>query len=74
MEKAVIGRPKSQTKLEKHQSHKPSSSLLFGLKEGFMPNFRFLDCLKVEVLWLETTTKRQKTRQDNLVELEATLA
>jgi hypothetical protein len=39
-----------------------------------MPNFSFIACLEVEILWLETTNKkRQKTRQDS-VELEATLA
>jgi hypothetical protein len=32
-----------------------------------MPNFSFLGCLEVEVLWLET-------KQDNSVELEASLA
>ena len=35
-----------------------------------MPNFSFLVCLEVVVLWLETT----KTKQQNLVELEASLA
>ena len=34
-----------------------------------MPNFSFLVCLEVVVLWLETTTKQQ-----NSVELEASLA
>ena len=37
-----------------------------------MPNFSFLGCLEVEVLWLETN---KTTRQDNnSVELEASLA
>ena len=36
-----------------------------------MPNFSFLGCLEVEVLWLETNNKKQ---QDNSVELEASLA
>ena len=35
-----------------------------------MPNFSFLVCLEVVVLWLETT----KTKQQNSVELEASLA
>ena len=35
-----------------------------------MPNFSFLVCLEVVVLWLETT----KTKQQNFVELEASLA
>jgi hypothetical protein len=37
-----------------------------------MPNFSFLTCLEVEVLWLET--KKQTKTIDNSVELEATLA
>ena len=37
-----------------------------------MPNFSFLGCLEVLVLWLETNNKT--TRQDNSVELEASLA
>ena len=41
--------------------------LLVGLKEACMPNFSFLGCLEVLVLWLETKTK-------NSVELEASLA
>ena len=46
--------------------------LLVGLKEASMPNFSFLGCLEVEVLWLETN---KTTRQDNnSVELEASLA
>ena len=46
--------------------------LLVGLKEACMPNFSFLGCLEVVVLWLETnkTTENKK----NSVELEATLA
>ena len=36
-----------------------------------MPNFSFLVCLEVVVLWLETNKKQQTT---NSVELEATLA
>ena len=36
-----------------------------------MPNFSFLGCLEVAVLWLEDN---KKTRQDNLVELVASLA
>ena len=36
-----------------------------------MPNFSFLVCLEVVVLWLETNNKKQ---QNNLVELEASLA
>ena len=35
-----------------------------------MPNFSFLVCLEVVVLWLETT----KNKKQNLVELEASLA
>ena len=38
-----------------------------------MPNFSFLVCLEVVVLWLETK-KQNKKQQDNSVELEATLA
>ena len=37
-----------------------------------MPNISFLVCLEVVVLWLETTTT--KTKQQNSVELEASLA
>ena len=36
--------------------------LLVGLKEGCMPNFSFLACLEVEVLWLETTNKNKKDK------------
>jgi hypothetical protein len=36
-----------------------------------MPNFSFLGCLEVAVLWLEDNKKRQ---QNNSVELVATLA
>ena len=36
-----------------------------------MPNFSFLVCLEVVVLWLETTKTKQ---QQNSVELEASLA
>ena len=46
--------------------------LLVGLKEACMPNFSFLGCLEVVVLWLETKTKNNK--KQNSVELEATLA
>ena len=45
--------------------------LLVGLKEACMPNFSFLGCLEVVVLWLETKTRQQKK---NSAELEATLA
>ena len=38
-----------------------------------MPNFSFLVCLEVVVLWLETT-KKQNNNKKNLVELEASLA
>ena len=41
-----------------------------GLKEASMPNFSFLGCLEVVVLWLETN----KTTTTNLVKLEASLA
>ena len=37
-----------------------------------MPNFSFLGCLEVELLWLEDN--KQKTKKDNSVELEASLA
>ena len=37
-----------------------------------MPNFSFLVCLEVVVLWLETKKKQQKTT--NSVKLEASLA
>ena len=43
--------------------------LLVGLKEASMPNFSFLGCLEVAVLWLE------KQQQDNnSVQVEASLA
>ena len=41
------------------------------LKEASMPNFSFLGCLEVEVLWLEDN---KKTKTKNSVELEASLA
>jgi hypothetical protein len=37
-----------------------------------MPNFSFLACLEVVVLWLDPTKNNNKTK--NSVELEATLA
>ena len=37
-----------------------------------MPNFNFLGCLEVEVLWLEDNKKEQQ--KDISVELEASLA
>ena len=37
-----------------------------------MPNFSFLGCLEVEVLWLEDNKKEQQ--KDISVELEASLA
>ena len=48
--------------------------LLVGLKEACMPNFSFLGCLEVVVLWLETNNKKTKKQQNNnSVELEASL-
>jgi hypothetical protein len=47
--------------------------LLIGLTEASMPNFSFLGCLEVVVLWLEANKKQDKTTK-NSVELEATLA
>ena len=44
---------------------------LVGLKEAWMPNFSFLGCLEVVVLWLETN---KTTKTTNSVELEASLA
>ena len=37
-----------------------------------MPNFSFLVCLELEVIWLERTTKTKQNK--NLVDLEASLS
>ena len=47
----------------------PLIFLLVGLKEAWMPNFIFIGCLEVVVLWLET----EKTTKENSVELETSL-